>query len=87
MKERDVKCTSQYLESLPEEIKNAIFLGGTQGSPYSAPAGINELLPIVCGKGDIALLDLLLEAGADPKLRGEKVRIYKFLSSKSETSL
>ena len=76
VKERDAKRTSQYLESLPEEIKSVIFHGGTQGSPYKAPTGINELLPIVCEKGDIALLDLLLGAGADPKLKGEKVGIH-----------
>ena len=83
IQQRDADSTRRFLDSLPREVKEIIFLGGTQGSPYPAVTDVNEFIPAACQKGDADILDILIDVGADPKLRGKKVSllsIYNLIS-------
>ena len=84
IKERSFRETARFLNSLPDYILKALFPAATtcgfeenhndeKEPTKEIPKAAKEFLPLACEKGDVGLIFVLLNNGADPKIQGEKV--------------
>ncbi len=83
IQQRTSKQTGLFLNSLPDYILKGLFPtsanyqdDGHHQSDQNLndiPDIVKEFLPLACIKGDVDVVLVLLNFGADPKLKGEKV--------------